>query len=110
MKGTTYLTGVEQMEACNQCLGYAGISFNQVHGVVTDSTAYSKKTIKDVLSAVLLHSTHVLCVAHIVNLDADVFQKYEHFHHTGTLITMIKSSFYKKPERKARFRVFCLTL
>ena len=115
MKGTTYLIGVEQMEACNhstfsqailKCLGDAGISFNQVHGVVTDSAAYCKKAVRDVLSAVLPNSTHVLCLAHIVNLAADVFHKYEYFHHTGTLITMIKSSFYKKPGRKARFLSF----
>ena len=54
----------------------------------------------------LANSTHVLCLAHIVNLAADVFHKYEYFHHTGTLITMIKSSFYKKPGRKARFLNF----
>ena len=102
----TYLIGVEQMEACNHstfsqailnCPGDAGISFSQVHGVVTDSVAYCKKAVRDVLSTILPNSTHVLCLAHIVNLAADVFHKYKHFHHTRILVTMIKSRFYKKP-------------
>ena len=33
----------------------------------------------------------ISCIAHIVNLAADVFQKYEHFHHTGTLIIFIRN-------------------
>ena len=48
----------------------------------------------------------MLCLAHIVNLAADVFQKYNDFHHVATLITMIKSSFFKKPGRKSRFLIF----
>ena len=112
IRGKTYLIGVEYMEACNhstfrqsilKCLGDAGIGFNQVHAVVSDSAAYCKKAVREVLSAVLPNSIHVLCLAHIVNLAADIFQKHEYFHHTGTLISMIKSSFYKKPGRKARF-------
>ena len=76
-------------------LGDVGISYHQVHAVVTDSVAYCKKAFKDVLSAVLFNSTHVLCIAHIVNLASDVFQKHEHFHHMGTLIMMIKSSLFR---------------
>ena len=45
---------------------------------------------------VLSNTTHVLCIAHIVISASDVFQKHEQFHHMGTLITMIKSSFFKK--------------
>ena len=106
------------MEACNHAtfsqailksLGDVEISYHQVHAVVTDSAAYCKKAFKDVLSAVLSNSTHVLCIAHIVNLASDVFQKHEHFHHMGTPIMMIKSSFFKKPGRKARFLSFSLT-
>ena len=115
LKGSSYLIGVIQMEACNHAtfsqailksLGDVEISYHQVHAVVTDSAAYCKKAFKDELSAVLSNSTHVLCIAHIVNLASDVFQKHEHFHHMGTLITNIKSSFFKKPGRKARFLSF----
>ena len=112
IKGEAYLIGVEQMEACNhstvsqailKCLGDVGITFNQVFEIVTDNAAYCNKAVRDVLSMVLLNSMHIL---HIVNLVADVFQKHKYFYHTTTLITMIKSSLYKKPGRKARFFIF----
>ena len=115
IKGEAYLIGVEQMQACNhstmsqailKCLGDVGITFNQVFGIVTDNAAYCKKAVRDVLSVVLPNSMQILCLAHIVNLAADVFQKHKHFYHTATLITMIKSSLYKKPGRKARFLSF----
>ena len=76
VQGKRYLIGVEEMEACNhstvsqailKCLGDVGISFNQVHGVVTDNAAYCKKAVREVLSAVFPNSIHILCVAHIVN-------------------------------------------
>ena len=49
------------------------------------------------------HSIQVLCLAHIVNLAAEVFHKYSDFGHLATLITMVKSSLFKKPGRKARW-------
>ena len=58
--------------------------------MVTDSAAYCKKAYRDILSAVFPNPTHVLCLAHIVNLAADVFQKIAEFQHA--LISMIKSS------------------
>ena len=58
---------------------------------VTDSTAYCKKTYRDILSAVFPNSTHVLSLAHIVNLAADVFKRLQNF---NMLISMIKSSFF----------------
>ena len=45
---------------------------------------------------------HVLCLAHIVNLVAEVFYHHNAFSHTSDLITMIKSSLFKKPGRKSR--------
>lgn len=115
VKGKTYLIGVEQMSACNhstvsqavlKCIGDVGIGYAQVHGIVTDNVAYCKKAVREILSAILPNSMHILCLAHIVNLAADVFQKHKDFYHTATLITMIKSSLYKKPGRKARFLSF----
>ena len=114
-KGTSYLIAVEQMEACNhstfsqailKSLADTGISFNQVSGIVTDSAAYCKKAVREVLSVVLPNSTHILCLAHIVNLAAEVFHKYHYFQHVDTLIIMIKSSFFKKPGKKAQFLRF----
>ena len=109
--GTSYLIAVEQMEAFNhstfsqailKSLADAGISFNQI----TDSAAYCKKAVREVLSVVLPNSTHILCLAHIVNLAAEVFHKYHYFQHIDTLIIMIKSSFFKKTGRIARFLRF----
>jgi hypothetical protein len=80
-----------------------GIQFHDIVALVTDSAAYCKKTYSDVLSAVLSNSTHVLCLAHIVNLAADVFQMHREFTHLCTLVAMIKSSLFKKPGRKSGY-------
>ena len=40
--------------------------------IVSDSAAYCKKAYREVLSAVFPQSTHILCLAHIVNLAADI--------------------------------------
>ena len=47
-------------------------------------------------------SVHILCLAHIVNLAAEIFHHYKDFSYTANLITMIKSSHFKKPGRKSR--------
>ena len=115
VKQESYLIGVVRMEACNHSTLSQGIlksvadmelPFDRIHAVITDSAAYCKKAYRDVLSAVFPHSIQVLCLAHIVNLASDVFHKYSDFGHLATLITMVKSSFYKKPGRKARFIAF----
>ena len=45
----------------------------------------------------------MLCLAHIVNLASEVFQKSNDFQHVSTLISMVKSSLFKKPGRKSLF-------
>ena len=57
----------------------------------------------DVLSAVFAKSLHRLCLAHVVNLAAEVFHQYSDFKHTSNMIAMIKSSLFKKPSRKSRY-------
>ena len=47
------------------------------------------------------NSLHVLCIAHIVNLAAEVFHHHTDFQHTSDFIAMIKSSLFKKPGRKS---------
>ena len=69
---------------------------------VSDSASYCKKAYKDVLSAVYPTSVHMLCLAHIVNLAAEISHHYKDFSHTAYLITVIKSSLFKKPDRKSR--------
>ena len=110
--GKTYLIDVVKMEACNhstfsrailKAVAEVELPYERICGEVSDSAAYCKKAYRDILSAVFPNSTHVLCLAHIVNLAADVFQKIAEFQHLCTLISMIKSSFFKKPGRKSRF-------
>ena len=112
VQGKPYLIGVVKMEACNhstfsqaviRSVTDIGIQFNQVTAVVSDSAAYCKKAYNDVLSAIFPNSVHVLCLAHIVNLVAEVFHHHRDFAHTNTLVMMIKSSLFKKPGRKSRF-------
>ena len=82
VRGKPYLIGVLKMEACNhstfsqaiiRSVSEAGISYQNVTSIVTDSAAYCKKAYKEVLSAVFPELAHVLCLAHVVNLAAEVF-------------------------------------
>ena len=110
--GKPYLIDVVTMQACNhatlrqaviQAVTSIGIEFKDVLAVVTDSAAYCKKAHREVLSAVFTDSVHVLCLAHIVNLAGDIFQKWPEFGRIATLTSMVKSSFFKKPARKGRY-------
>ena len=74
-----------------KCVAEVDIPYERIQGLVTDSAAYCKKAYREVLLPLFPRSTRVLCLAHIVNLAADVFQKSNDFHHVATLITMIKS-------------------
>ena len=73
VKGKPYLIGVVKMEACNHSTfsqtiissaSEAGIAFQNVTAVVSDSAAYCKKAYRDVMFAVYSNSVHILCLAH----------------------------------------------
>ena len=94
VKGKPYLIGVVEMEACNHstysqaiisCASEAGISFQNITSIVSDSASYCKKAYRDVLSAAYPKSAHILCLAHIVNLAAEIFHHYKDFSHTANL-------------------------
>ena len=115
VKGRPFLVGIVKMDACNHStfsraiimsVTDAGIAFDNVMAIVSDSATYCKKAYRDVLSVVFSQSVHVLCLAHIVNLAAEVFHHYGEFQHTSDLISMIKSSLFKKPGRKSRYLAF----
>ena len=115
IRGKCYLIGIAKMDACNhstfsqeivKCVSGVEIPFDRVRAVVSDSAAYCKKAYREVLSPLFPKSTHVLCLAHIVNLASEVFQKSSDFQHVSTLISMVKSSLFKKPGRKSRFLSF----
>ena len=97
--GQPYLIGVTKMEACNhstfsqaifKVVSNAGIDFDSVVAVVTDGAAYCVKAYREVLSPVFPKSTHILCLAHVVNLGAEIFRHYVDFSHTSDPIAMIK--------------------
>ena len=69
-------------------------------------TEFEEWLLTVLLTVVFPNSTHVICLSHIVNLAADVFQKIAEFQHVCTLISMIKSSLFLKPGRKSRFLVY----
>ena len=106
IRGKSYLIGFVRLDACNhsafsrvimKCVAEVDIPYEPIHAFITDSAAYyCKKEYREVLSSLFPRSTHVLCLAHIVNLAADVFQKYNDFHHVATPITMIKIKLFKK--------------
>ena len=62
--------------------------------IVSDSAAYYKNC--DVSAAVFPNFTHIMCLAHITNLAAEILHHSADFKHTSDLIAMIKASFFKK--------------
>jgi hypothetical protein len=112
LAGRYFLIDVVTMTACNhatmsqaviQAVTGADIKFNDVMAIVSDSAAYCKKAFKDVLAPVFPNATHVLCIAHILNLVGEVFRCHAAFDDVGTLVSMVKSAFFKKPGRKTRY-------
>ena len=85
----------------------AGIQFEKVVAIVSDSAAYSKKVYNDVLSIVFQNSIHIRFLVHIVNLAAEIFH---HYSHTANLINMSKSSLFKKPGKKSCFMFTWVTI
>ena len=79
------------------------IKFDDIIAFVPDSAAYCKAAHRDVLAPVFSTSLHVLCMAHILNLAGECFHNWADFTHTATLVTMVKSAFFKKPGRKSRY-------
>ena len=115
VRGRPFVIVVVKMDACNHSTSSqaiiksvtdVGIGFDRVLSIVSDSAAYCKKAFKDVVSAVYPNSLHVRYISRIVNLAAKVFHHHADFQHTSDLIAMVKSSLFKKPERKSRLLKF----
>ncbi|KAK6189098.1 hypothetical protein SNE40_005140 [Patella caerulea] len=113
--GEVYLVDCVTMGACNhstvsqavvKTVTDYGIEYNNVMAVVTDSAAYCKKAYKDVLSGLFPQSTHVPCLAHIINLVGEIFLHWPSFNDVHLMCSMMKSAFFKKPQRKRRFLEF----
>ena len=122
VRGKSYLIDVITLTACNltltacnhQTLSRGIVSAVQameiddgnVTAIITDSAAYCKKAFKDVLSVLYPNATQILCLAHVLNLAGEVFQKWPAFGRLATFVSMVKSAFNKKASRKARFLAY----
>ena len=110
VKDKSYLINVVTLEACNnvtfsqgfiKAVTDMGIQYDSVMAVVSDSAAYTIKAYREVLSVVFPKSLHVRCMAHIVNLAAEVFHHHSMFQFTADIISMMKNQlFIKKTWKK----------
>lgn len=79
------------------------LSLNDVWAVVTDNASYCLKAYKEVLKGVMPNSVHVTCLCHIINLVGETWQHYKYFTEAASLVTWVRSAFFKKPARKRRW-------
>ncbi len=81
-----------------------GISPLDVISFVSDNAAYCKKAYNTVLQHIYPHSTHICCLAHILQLVGEVF--HVAFQELSQFASYFKSAFYKKGARKRRYQKF----
>nr|XP_023672281.1 uncharacterized protein LOC111846387 [Paramormyrops kingsleyae] len=116
-EGQYFLVDVIFMERCNYStfaqavigsLHNNKLDLNDVWAVVTDNAAYCLKAYKDVLRGVMPHSRHVTCLCHVINLVGETWQHYSYFSDVSSLVTWMRSAFFKKPARKRRWVNFLI--
>lgn len=54
------------------------------------------------------NSVHVTCLCHIINLVSETWQHYKYFSDATSLVTWMRSVFFKKPARKRRWVAFLI--
>lgn len=84
------------------------LDLNDAWAVVTDNAAYCLKAYREVLKGVMPNSVHVTCLCHIINLVGETWQHYKYFSDATTLVTWMRSVFFKKPARKRRWVSFLI--
>lgn len=82
------------------------LSINDVWAVVTDNASYCLKAYREVLKGLMPNSVHVTCLCHVINLVGETWQHFKYFGEVASLVTWIKSAFFKKPARKRRWVAF----
>lgn len=82
------------------------LDLNDAWAVVTDNAAYCLKAYREVLKGVMLNSVHVTCLCHIINLVGETWQHYKYFSDATSLVTWMRSVFFKKPARKRKWVAF----
>ena len=80
------------------------IENDKVTVIITDSAAYCKKTFRCFNRRI--STCYTVCLAHMLNLAGEVFQRWPDFGRLATFVSMIKSAFNKKASRKARFLTY----
>eukprot|EP00063_Salmo_salar_P051973 XP_014026808.1 PREDICTED: uncharacterized protein LOC106585279 [Salmo salar] len=75
---------------------------NDAWAVVTDNASYCLKAYEEVLKGVMPNSVHVTCLCHVINLVSETWQHYKYFSEVASLVTWMRSVFFKKPDRKRR--------
>lgn len=84
------------------------LDLNDVLAVVTDNAAYCLKAYREVLKGVMPNSIHVTCLCHIINLVGETWQHFTYFSNVSSLVTWMRSVFFKKPARKRRWVNFLI--
>ena len=82
------------------------LDLNDAWAVVTDNAAYCLKAYREVLKGVMPNSVHVTCLCHVINLVGETWQHYKYFSEAASLVTWMRSVFFKKPARKRRWVSF----
>ena len=86
-----------------ECLVSPGMKFTDVVTINTDNAAYMKKAFNDVLKGLMTNATHITCMAHIMNLVGDAFQK--PFNRTNKFVNAANAIFWHANARKARYQL-----
>ncbi|XP_036001540.1 uncharacterized protein LOC118565359 [Fundulus heteroclitus] len=112
-----FLVDVVFMDRCNYStvsqailasLHSNDLDLNDAWAVVTDNAAYCLKAYREVLNEVMPNSVHVTCLCHIINLVGETWQHYKYFSDATSLVTWMRSVFFKKPARKRRWVAFLI--
>nr|XP_057913311.1 uncharacterized protein LOC131107370 [Doryrhamphus excisus] len=112
-----FLVDVVFMDRCNfstvsqaivASLHSNNLHLNDVWAVVTDNAAYCIKAYREVLQGLMPSSVHVTCLCHIINLVGETWQHFKYLSDVSSLVTWMRSVFFKKPARKRRWLNFLI--
>ncbi len=84
------------------------LDLNDACAVVTDNAAYCLKGYREALRVVTSSSVHVTSLCHVINLVSETWQYYKYFSDAASLVTWMRSVFFKKPARKRRWVSFLI--
>lgn len=83
------------------------LNLNDAWAVVTDDVAYCLKAYREVLKRVMPNTVHVTCLCHVISLAGET-RHFKYFSDATSLVTWMRSVFFKKPARKRRWVNFLI--